>query len=99
MKNFQDIIFIWIRTYREIFKSALVYLSNSTTEKQLTIKTPEGIYWRHSGVLIVNFEHISSFLSVFIVGFEYVFLCWVEKEEPELNRTNRITLTKIILWM
>ena len=26
MKNFQDIIFIWIRTYREIFKSASVYL-------------------------------------------------------------------------
>ena len=24
MKNFQDIIPIWIRTYREIFKSALV---------------------------------------------------------------------------
>ena len=26
MKNFQDIIFIWIRTYRAIFNSALVYL-------------------------------------------------------------------------
>ena len=26
MKNFQGIIFIWIRTYREIFKSAWVYL-------------------------------------------------------------------------
>ena len=24
MKNFHDIIFIWIRTYREIFKSSLV---------------------------------------------------------------------------
>ena len=26
MKPFQDIIFIWIRTYKEIFKSTLVYL-------------------------------------------------------------------------
>ena len=26
MKNFQDIIFIWIRTHREIFKSVWVYL-------------------------------------------------------------------------
>ena len=27
MRNFQGMIFKWIRTYREIFKSALVYLS------------------------------------------------------------------------
>ena len=26
MRNFQRVIFIWIRTNREIFKSALVYL-------------------------------------------------------------------------
>ena len=26
MRNFQGIIFLWIRKYREIFKSALVYL-------------------------------------------------------------------------
>ena len=30
MKNFQGIIFAWIRTYRNIFKSALVYLQNFT---------------------------------------------------------------------
>ena len=29
MRNFQDIIFIWTQTYREIFKTALVYLSVS----------------------------------------------------------------------
>ena len=29
MDNFQDVIFKWIRTYREIFKSALVYLSKN----------------------------------------------------------------------
>ena len=27
MRNFQGSVFIWIQTYREIFKSALVYLS------------------------------------------------------------------------
>ena len=27
MRNFQDIVFIWTQTYREIFKSALEYLS------------------------------------------------------------------------
>ena len=26
MGNFQGIVFIWTQTYREIFKSALVYL-------------------------------------------------------------------------
>ena len=30
MRNFQDIIFIRIRTNREIFKSALVYLEGKT---------------------------------------------------------------------
>ena len=29
MKHFQDVIFVWIRTYSEIFKSALEYLSDS----------------------------------------------------------------------
>ena len=27
---------------------------------QLTIKTPERRHWRHSGVFIVNFQHISA---------------------------------------
>ena len=27
MQNFQGIVFIWTQTYREIFKSALMYLS------------------------------------------------------------------------
>ena len=28
MQNFQGIVFIWTQTYRETFKSALVYLSD-----------------------------------------------------------------------
>ena len=29
MRNFQDIIFLWAQTYRESFKSALVYLKEN----------------------------------------------------------------------
>ena len=41
MRNFQDIIFIWIETYRKIFKSALVYLKNTM---QNAITAQSGIY-------------------------------------------------------
>ena len=39
---------------------------------ELTIKTPELIHWRRSGVFIVNFEHSASF-----VNFEYIITDWV----------------------
>ena len=34
---------------------------------KLTIKTPERRHWRHSGVFIVNFEHISHLVLVFLL--------------------------------
>ena len=34
---------------------------------KLTIKTPERRYWRLSGVFIVNFEHISHLVLVFLL--------------------------------
>ena len=34
---------------------------------ELTIKTPERQQWRHSGVFIVNFEHILHLALVFIL--------------------------------
>ena len=34
---------------------------------KLTIKTPERRQWRRSGVCIVNFEHISHLLIVFLL--------------------------------
>ena len=34
---------------------------------KLTIKTPERRHWRRSGVFIVNFEHISHLVLVFIL--------------------------------
>ena len=33
---------------------------------KLTIKTPEGRHWHPSGVFIVNFEHISYLVLVFV---------------------------------
>ena len=34
---------------------------------KLTIKTPDQRNWRHSGVFIVNFEHISQLILVFLL--------------------------------
>ena len=34
---------------------------------ELTIKTPERRQWRSSGVFIVNFEHISHLVLVFLL--------------------------------
>ena len=34
----------------------------------LTIKTLERCHWRHSGVFIVNFEHISHLVLVFLLS-------------------------------
>ena len=34
---------------------------------KLTINTPERRYWRRSGVFIVNFEHISNIVLVFLL--------------------------------
>ena len=48
MQNFQGIMFIWIRTYREIFKSALVYLYPDQVLHFLLFDKHEytyGIFW------------------------------------------------------
>ena len=34
MRNFQGIVFIWTQTYSEMFKSALVYLSENEKNRQ-----------------------------------------------------------------
>ena len=34
---------------------------------KLTIKIPERRYWRRSGIYIVNFEHISHLVLVFLL--------------------------------
>ena len=34
---------------------------------KLTIKTLEWLHWRHSGVFIVNFEHMSDLVLVFLL--------------------------------
>ena len=32
--------------------------------------------WRHSGIFIVNFKHISHFVLFIIINFEQVNACW-----------------------
>ena len=44
---------------------------------KLTIKTPERRQWRRSGVFIVNFEHISHLVLVFLYNFEHLIAGWV----------------------
>ena len=40
---------------------------------KLTIKTPDRCQWRHSGIFIVNFDHISCLLQFFyFFNFEHV---------------------------
>ena len=40
--------------------------------KKLTVKTPKRRHWRRSGVLIVNFEHI----SLLVLDFEQINASW-----------------------
>ena len=69
----------WVKTHptlSTIKKPAKIYLfkgNNRNTIKKyeicskLTIKTPERRQWRRSGVLTVNFEHISHLFLVFLL--------------------------------
>ena len=59
-------------------------VNNRNTRKRwemyskLTIKTPERHHWRRFGVFIVNFEHISHFLLVFLsLTFDQIHVTWV----------------------
>ena len=44
MRNFQGFVFIWIKTYVEIFKSAFVYLSYSTWSAVKAQKQPPKVF-------------------------------------------------------
>ena len=51
----------------------LAKVNNRNTRKRceicsnLTIKTPERLQWRRSGVFIVNFEHIVHLVQLFLL--------------------------------
>ena len=72
---------------------------------KLTIKTPERHHWRHSGVLIANFEHIPhlafpSCSSVSSVNFEHVISGWVKIRfltAPNKIRTEP-KICRYIIW-
>ena len=67
MQNFQGIMFIWIRTYREIFKSALVYLYPDQVLHFLLFDKHEytyGIFWP---VILVSIFICYRFMHVFFL--------------------------------
>ena len=51
----------------EINKALSVSIQSVFTYSKLTIETPERRHWRRSGVFIVNFEHISHLVLVFLL--------------------------------
>ena len=69
-------------------KSAIETLEKVVkTRSELTIKTPEQRHWRRFGVFIVNFEHISQFLLVFLLLTWSMYLFVVI-----LSQENQVTL-------
>ena len=66
-------IFILSRYYIVPAGIYLLKVNNRNTRTRckiclkLTIKTPERRHWRRSGVFIVNIEHISHFVIVFLL--------------------------------
>ena len=55
---------------------------------KLTIKAPEQTHWRCSGVFIVNFQHISHFVLVFLLfNFKHVIAGLVIKCRGILRET------------
>ena len=62
---------------------------------KLTIKTPERRQWRHSGVFVINFEHISQFFLVYLLltlNKEMLAgVCVLNEFFPTHNLTNLIT--------
>ena len=55
---------------------------------KLTIKTPERCQWHRSGVLIVNFEHVSQLVLVFL--FLVSFYCYLWAGKCQLARHLRL---------
>ena len=79
MLNFQDTFEACKRSFPAgIF---LLKVNNTNTRarckisSKLTINIPERRHWHRSGIFIVNFEHISHLVLVFL-NFEHVFAGW-----------------------
>ena len=58
-----------IFSLRTVYRNLFLISSQPaiTFSKLTTTKTPEWYQWRHSGVFIVNFEHISHLALVFLL--------------------------------
>ena len=66
---------------------------------KLIIKIPERRYWRHSGIFIVNFEHISHLVLVFLL-LTLKCNCWLGRnvlyKESSPNFASNIKRSKLI---
>ena len=69
-------LYEWYKIVQSITNPAGIYLlkvNNGSTRtrceicSKLTIKIPERRHWRRSGIFIVNFEHISHLVLVFLL--------------------------------
>ena len=71
MKQFDDAISITVVSDPAGNYFFRVNNRNTRTRREicsrLTIKIPELRYWRRSGIFIVNFEHISHLVLVFLL--------------------------------
>ena len=79
-KKRKDFPFLMTMIKPTIFRQ--LQSSNGSTWKrceiglELTIETPERRYWRLSGIFIVNFEHISLLVLVFLMLYEQANARW-----------------------
>ena len=71
LKKHTPKVILWLQFYISVGIYLLKVNDRNTrarceTCSKLTIKTPERRHWRLSGVFIVNFEHISHLVLVFL---------------------------------
>ena len=58
---------------------------------KLKIKIPERRHWRHFGIFIANFVHVSYVFSrASIVDFEQVNICWEEMNGSKYSSKNPV---------
>ena len=72
-KKFSSVVIFDMCYFSDPVRNYLLKVNNRNTRRtcetcsKLTIKTPESRHWLRSGVFIVNFEHISHLVLVFLL--------------------------------
>ena len=63
---------------------------------KLTIKIPERCHWHHSGIFLVNFEHISLCFSVSIVRLKQVNGGWRRNHTKQCKLFTSVNRSRLI---